>query len=201
MHPLLPGQDEACHTEEPNFSALPDQQFDWAYTFYGHMEEFVPHDMPTPLGRFVTIMHYVDANLYHDLITGILHLANKTPIDWYSKKQATVETSTYGTEFIAACICVDQSIDVKNTLHYLGVPVHKKAYMFGDDKAVVDSSIIPHAKLHKCHNTLSFHPVREAIAGAIIGFYHIDGNENPADILSKHWGYRQIWKLLQPLLF
>jgi len=27
------------------------------------------------------------------------------------------------------------------------------------------------------------------------------GNTNPADILSKHWGYTRIWKLLQPLLF
>jgi len=61
--------------------------------------------------------------------------------------------------------------------------------MFGDNKLVVDSSMIPHAKLHKCHNALSFHCIREAIAGAIIGFYHIDGDENPADILSKHWGY------------
>ena len=69
--------------------------------------------------------------------------------------------------------------------------------MLGDNKSVVDSSTIPHAKLHKCHNALSFHQVREAIAGAIIGFYHIDGNGNPADILSKHWGCRQ---LLQPLL-
>ena len=193
-------------TEEPDFSALPDQQFDWAYTVYGNVEEFIPQDMPTPLGKFVTLTHYVDANLYHDLITGrsvtgILHLVNKTPIDWYSKKQATVETATYGSEFIAACICVDQSIDLKNTLCYLGVPVCKKAYMFGDNKSVVDSSTIPHAKLHKCHNALSFHHVREAIAAAIIGFYHIDGNENPADILSKHWGYHQIWKMLQPLLF
>ena len=65
----------------------------------------------------------------------------------------------------------------------------------------MDSSTIPHAKLHKCHNALSFHQVREAIAGAITGFYYIDGDENPADILSKHWGYQQIWKLLQPLLF
>jgi len=118
--------------------------------------------MPTPLGRFLTLTHYVDANLYHDLITGrsvtgILHLANKTPIDWYSKKQATVETATYGSDFIAACICVDQSIDLKNTLHYLGVPVCKKAYMFGDNTSVVDSSTIPHAKLHKHHNALSFH--------------------------------------------
>jgi hypothetical protein len=193
-------------TEEPDFSALPDQQFDWAYTVYGHVKEVLPHDMPTPLGKFVTLTHYVDANLYHDMITGrsvtgILHLANKTPIDWYSKKQATVETATYGSEFIAARICVDQSIDLRNTLRYLGVPVRKKAYMFGDNKSVVDSSTIPHAKLHKRHNALSFHRVREAIAGAFIGFYHIDGDQNPADVLSKHWGYRQIWQLLQPLLF
>ncbi len=207
VHHLLPGQDEACcHPEEPDFSVLPDQQFDWAYTVYGHLEEVLPHDMPTPLGKFVTLTHYVDANLYHNLITarsvtGILHLANMTPIDWYSKKQVTVETATYGSEFITAWICMDQSIDLKNTLHNLEVPICKKAYMFGDNKSVVKSSTVPHAKLHKQHNALSFHQVREAIATAIIGFYHIEGNENPANILSKHWGYRQIWKLLQPLLF
>jgi len=45
-------------TEEPNFSAMPDQQFDWAYTVYdGHIEEVVPHEMPTPLGKFVTPTH------------------------------------------------------------------------------------------------------------------------------------------------
>ncbi len=141
-------------TEEPDVSVLPDQQFDWAYTVYGQIEEVLPLDMLAPLGKFVTLMHYVDANLYHDLITRrsvtrILHLANKTPIDWYSKKQATVEPASYGSEFIAGQICVNQSIDLKNTLHYLGVPVHKKAYMFGDNKSVVGSSTIPHAKLHK----------------------------------------------------
>jgi len=114
------------------------------------------------LRTIVTLTHYVDANLYHDLITGrsvtgILHLANKTPIDWYSKKQATVETATDGSECIAAHICGDNSINLKNTLCYLGVPVHKKAYMFGDNKSVVDSSTIPHAKLHMHHNALSFH--------------------------------------------
>jgi len=192
--------------EEPDFSALSDQQFEWAYTVYGHLEEVLPHDIPTPLRRFVTLTHFVDANLYHDLITGrsvtgILHLTNKTPINWYSNKQATVETATYGSEFITARICVDQCIDLKNTLCYLAVPICKKAYMFGDNKSVVNSSTIPHAKLHKRHNALSFHQVWEAIATAIIGFYHIEGSKNPAKVLSKHWGYRQIWKLLQPLLF
>ncbi len=69
----------------------------------------------------MTLSHYVDANLYHDLITGqlvtsILHLINKTPFDWYSKKQAIVETATYGSEFVAACICTDQIIDIHTSV-------------------------------------------------------------------------------------
>ena len=73
--------------------------------------------------------------------------------------------------------------------------------MFGDNKSVVDSATTPTAKLHKHHTALSFHHMCEAIAAKIVAFYHIDGVSNPADILSKHWGYQQIWKLLQPLMF
>jgi hypothetical protein len=73
--------------------------------------------------------------------------------------------------------------------------------MFGDNKSVVDSATTPHAKLHKRHNALSFHRVREAIAAKVIAFYHINSETNPADILSKHWGYQQVWQLLQPILF
>jgi hypothetical protein len=35
----------------------------------------------------------------------------------------------------------------------------------------------------------------------ILGYYWIDGKNNPADIVSKHWGYQQVWQLLKPLLF
>ena len=73
--------------------------------------------------------------------------------------------------------------------------------MFGDNKSVVDSSTIPHYRLHKRHTALSFHRIREAIAEGILELYHIEGSKNPADILSKHWGYQQVWPQLQPLLF
>jgi hypothetical protein len=73
--------------------------------------------------------------------------------------------------------------------------------MFGDNKTVVDSSSIPHAKLHKCHNALSFHRVREAVAAKFVAIYHLDGIYNPADILSKHWGYQQIWRNLKLIFF
>jgi hypothetical protein len=44
--------------------------------------------------------------------TGILHLCNQTLIDWYSKIQATVEAATFGSEFTAAQISVDQIINL-----------------------------------------------------------------------------------------
>jgi len=63
------------------------------------------------------------------------------------------------------------------------------------------SSTIPHSRLNKRHVTLSYHWVRECIAAGIVSYHFIDGDKNPADILSKHWGYQQVWPLLQPLLF
>ena len=150
----------------------------------------MPDDAPEPLGNYVTLTHFVDANLYHDMLTGrsvtaILHFVNQTPLDWYTKKQATVETATYASEFVAARTCVEQIIDLRITLRYLGVRIRDMSYMFGDNKSVVDSADRPHSKLHKRHTQLSYHRVREAIASGMIAFYHIGGDVNPADILSN----------------
>ena len=192
------------NTSLPDLSSLPPQAFDW-FNVYGNLKEILPHDAPKPLGNPVITISYVDANLMHDLITGrsvtgILHFINSFPFDWYSKKQATVETATYGSEFNAARTCAEQLIDHRNTLRYLGVPL-KKSYMFGDNESVVGSSTVPSAKLHKRHTMLSFHRVREAIAAGITTFHHIPGPINPADILSKHWAYSKIWPILKPILF
>jgi Reverse transcriptase (RNA-dependent DNA polymerase) len=180
--------------------------YDWMYSVYGNVCEPIPHDMPKSLGNKVVTITYVDANLYHCMITGrsvtgILHMINGTPIEWFSKKQDTVETATYGSEFVAARIATEQIIDLRTTLRYLGVPVHGKSFMFGDNKSVVTSSTIPHSRLNKRHNALSYHRVREAIVAKILRFIHLEGAENPADVLSKHCGYPQMWPHIQPLLF
>jgi hypothetical protein len=135
-------------TKEPDYSALPVQELEWAHTVYGDVSEIIPNDAPSPLGKYVTLTHYSDANLYHDkltghCVTGILHLMNKTPIKWYSKKQATVETATYGSEFIVTRTCVDQIINLHTSLRYLDMPVRDMSYVFGDNKTICDSSTIP----------------------------------------------------------
>ena len=191
---------------EPDFSDLPEPLCDWDYSVYGPGQEQIPHELPTPLGNAVTLSHYYDANLYHDMltgkaVTGILHFANQTPIDWYSKKQSTPETATYGSEFIAGRTCMEQVLDLRHTLRYLGVPIRGKSYVFGDNQSVVNSSMHPHGKLHKRHVMLSFHRVRQCIAHGIASVFHVAGKENPADMVSKHWSHADIWGVLQPLMF
>lgn len=166
----------------------------------------LPEAAPDPLSKPITLTHYVVANLLHDAltgrsVTGIIHMFNATPIDWYFKKQAIAETASYGSEFVAACTCVEQIVDLCNTLRYLGAPIQERSYMFGDNESAVNSSTTPHVKLHKRHTALSFHPMQVAVVSKYVGFYFLPGASNPADILSKHWSYGTNWHLLQCLLF
>ena len=112
-----------------------------------------------------------------------------------------METGTYGSEFMAARLATEQIIDLRLTLRYLGVPINGRSYMFGDNKTVMDSATIPSSGLNKRHVILSYHRVREAVAADIIAAIHIPGAENPADILSKAWGYSNVWPMLKAILF
>ena len=108
-------------TGEPDFLSLKDQEYDWTRSVYSGACEQIPHDIPKRLGKHVQTTHYVDANLHHDLATGkavtaVLHFLNQTPVDAYTKRQSTVETTTYGSEFVAARTAVDQIIDIRTIL-------------------------------------------------------------------------------------
>jgi hypothetical protein len=118
-----------------------------------------------------------------------------TPRD---NQQLSLQPLDLRSEFTTVRITVDQIMDMCMTLRYLGVSVRSKSFMFGDNQAVVTNSTIPHSTLNKCHNALSYHWVREMIAAKVLGYYWINGKSNPADIVSKHWGYQQVWTLLKP---
>ena len=138
-------------TEQPDYSFLPDQDLDWTYSVYGNVKEILPDDMPEPLCEAVTTTTTMDANLNHCLatgksLTGCLHFVNKTPVDWYFKKQARVETAIYGSEFVAAKTATEQIMDIRQTLRYLGASIGAKSFLFGDNRSVVTSA--PYLTLH-----------------------------------------------------
>jgi len=162
--------------------------------------------MPIPRGKPVRTTTYADANLMHDFLTGrsmsgILHFLNQTPIQWFAKKQATVETATYGSEFMVARQATEQILDLHYTLRMMGIPIDGKSWLFGDNQSVITSSTIPKSTLNKRHNALSYHRVHECIAMGIIHYMHVDGKNNPSDVLTKFLGYTKLRPLIQPLLF
>ena len=96
---------------------------------------------------------------------------------------------------------VEQVIDLRYTLRMLGVPIEGPSWLFGDNKAVVTSSTIPHSSLNKRWNAISYHKVREAVAGGFIRFEHISTDQNPADILTKSLQWHKARVHVEPLLF
>ena len=188
-------------TDQPDYSFLPDQDIDWTYSVYGYVQEILPDDMSDPLGKAVTTTTTMDANLNHCLatgnsLTGCLHFVKKTPVGWYSKKQATVEMATYGSEFVAAKTATDQIMDIRLTLRYLGAPICAKSFLFGDNRPEVTSASLPHSTLTKRHNILAFHRVGEAIAAKFMAFYWIQSAYNLSHMLSKHWVYPSVYPMI-----
>ena len=97
--------------------------------------------MPESLGKAVVTTTTMDANLNHYLatsksLTGFVHFVSKTPVACYSKKQATVEKVTYGSELVAAKTATEQIMDIRQTLRYLGAPIGSKSFLFGDNRSV-----------------------------------------------------------------
>ena len=124
-------------TKEPDCSHLPRQEYEWTRTVYGNVKEEIPNDIPKPLRKRVIMTTYLDANLPHDIVTGksvtaVLHIVNTALTDWGLRRQATVETATDGSEFVAVKTATEQIMDLRNTLRYQGVPIMNKAYMFGE---------------------------------------------------------------------
>jgi hypothetical protein len=158
--------------------------------FYPDVGEEIPKDLPPGKGPRVRMTDDVDADHAHDLVTRrsiivILVMINNTPIRWISKLQKTVETSTYGSESVAARITTELILEVRYMLRSLGVALDGPALMLGDNMSVVLNTSVPSSVLKKKHHEIAYHRGREAIAARIMGFVHKKSKENVSDILTK----------------
>jgi hypothetical protein len=108
--------------------------------------------MPEPLGRPVSLHVFVDANHAGNLVmrrshTGILLFIQNSPIVWLSWRQNTVETSTFGSEFVAMRTARDMIIAMRYKLRMFGVPLDGPAQVYCDNQGVVKNTSIPESVL------------------------------------------------------
>jgi len=162
---------------------------DWK-DFYPDAAEPIPLNAPEPRGNDVVVSCFVDADHAGNKITrrshtGIILFCNRAPIIWFSKRQNTVETSTFGSEFIAARIAVELSEALRYKLRMFGVPIDGPVNMYCDNSGVVANASRPESTLKKKHNAIACHPVCEAVAAGTIRIAKEDGKTNIADLLTK----------------
>lgn len=158
--------------------------------FYPEASEKMPARKVGPLGNPVKMRAYVDANHAGNLKnrrshSGILIYVNNAPIIWYSKRQNTVESSSFGSEYIALRICTEMVEALRYKLRCFGIPIDGPAEVFCDNQSVVTNSSVPSSVLNKRHNAICYHQVREAQAAGTIMVGWIKGEYNLADLFTK----------------
>jgi len=94
--------------------------------------------------------------------TGILIFLNKAPIVWYSKRQNTVESSTFGSKFVAMHVATEMIEALRYKLRMFGIPIDGPTDVLCDNQSVVTNSSVPELQLSKKHNAICYHRVREA---------------------------------------
>jgi hypothetical protein len=174
--------------------------------FYPDAEEEIPIDLPISKGPKVRITVYIDADYAHDLvsrryITVILVMLNNTPIRWVSKRQKTVETSTYRSELVDSRIATELIVEMRFMLRSLGVDLEGPTLMLGDNMSVVLNTSVPSSVLKKKHSAIAYHRVQEAIAAKVLRFAYIRSEENSSNILTKPLCNEKLHYLVKKWLF
>ena len=117
--------------------------------------------------------------------TGVIIFVNKAPIMWYSKGQNTVESSTFGSKFVAMRQAVDMNDSIRYKLRMFGIPITGATNVFADNMSVITNSTVPSSTISKKHNAICYHRVRESVAAGVIRIAWVHSSKNLADLLTK----------------
>ena len=165
------------------------KECDWS-SFYGKAQEAIPPNAPEPRGKDVDLRMFVDSDHAGDKRTrrsrtGFIIFLNMAPIVWFSKKQATIETSVFGAEFVAMKQGMECLRGLRYKLRMMGVAISGPSYVYGDNMSVIHNTQRPESMLKKKSNSICYHAIREAVAMGECLTGHVSTHDNPADICTK----------------
>jgi hypothetical protein len=176
---------------DPNYEDLNfKENQDWK-DLYPDAEEYMPDKMPRPVNkRPLHITVILDAShgscyVTRRSVTGYMLFIGQAPIRWYSKRQNTVESSTYGSELVAMRIAVEALLDMRYKLRMMGIKIHHTSTLLCDNESVIINTQLPTSTLKKKHNSVAYHKCREVVAARIVRTTHVRSENNVANHLTK----------------
>ncbi len=143
-----------------------------------------------PLGKDIDLCMMVDSDHAEEKRTrcshtGFIIFCNLAPIlFWLSKQQATIETSVFGTEFVAMMHEIEMLRGLRYKIHMV-IPLSGPTYIYGDNKSQMTNSSRPELPLKKKCNSICYHAIRKSVAISETLLTHIRTGENLADFLTK----------------
>ena len=165
---------------------------DWTASEFGHIDgkEELPPNMPEPRGMGFVVRAKVDADHASDTLsrrsrTGFLVYLNSALVYWWSKKQTSIESSSFGSEFIAMKQCCEYLRGLRYKLRMLGIPCDGPSLIYGDNQSVLANTTIPDSALKKKSQSIAYHFVREGVARDEWRTTYINTHDNEADLLTK----------------
>ena len=128
------------HPSDPAVEYDVFEQRDWTSSEFGTVQgkEEIPSNIPEPRGLGFTMHAKVDADHALDTITrhsrmGFLVYLNCALIYWQSKKQNSVESSSFGSEFIAMKQCCQYVRGLRYKLRMMGISCDNPTFIYGDN--------------------------------------------------------------------
>ena len=157
----------------PNIDENDFRRKDWTGTPYNKgdnsLKKQLPPNWPDEYGIGFVLRMFVDSDHAGDKvtrtsITGFLKHCNCALIHWCSKKQTSVETSSFGSEFMAMKEGGEYIRGLWYKLRMMGISVDEPNYIYADHKSVLVNSRNPESCLKKKSNNIAYHFVREGSA-------------------------------------
>jgi hypothetical protein len=177
---------------DPDYPIISEDRFvDYEWTdFYKYAEEPVPPNMPKPRGRMVSTHCFVDSDHAGDKVTrrsqtGILIFLNRAPVIAYSKRQNSVESSTYGSELVAMRQAIELVRSLRYKLRMFGIPCEGPTDIFCDNESVFKNVSRPESVLSKKQHSISYHVSREAVASNVVRVAKEGTATNLSDLFTK----------------
>mgnify|MGYP003328018077 CR=1 FL=1 len=100
-------------------------------------------------------------------------------------KKKSVQTLTFGSEFLALKAGVENIIKLRYHLGSMGVHVTQETQIYVDNNSVNINATNPTSMFNKKHIALCYHFVREHNANDVIGINKIDSKDNCFDPFTK----------------
>ena len=183
--------------DEPN---IPDALYTFNASEFKEYDRDVKEELPFRMlrsrGKSVVTMAWVDALHGANKKTrrshsGHIIFVNRAPVKWFSKRQQTVETSAFSSEFIALKQCIEEIGHIRFKLRSFGILIDEErsaTCVLCDNKSTVTNMSNVELKLNKKHSSIAYRFARWHVAAGVCRIIWVASGDNLADALTKRLG-------------